>query len=116
MALTDIDDLNELVTTAGYLDVSFMLIQAETTSGFDSSKIGTYGFGCKDLFSEQWKSAPLEAQPAASHLPSPASFSHSFHHFALQPAPAAPPVPHTVIKSTGSAIRLPVPLQPGRVL
>jgi len=51
--VTDVDDLAELTSNASYLDVSFMLIQAETTSGFDSSKIGTFGVGCKDLFNEE---------------------------------------------------------------
>jgi hypothetical protein len=45
--ITDIDDLKDLVSNASYLDVSFLLIQAETTSGFDSSKIGTFGFGAR---------------------------------------------------------------------
>ena len=51
--VTDVDDLKEVVASASYLDVNFMLVQAETTSSFDSSKIGTFGFGCRDLFSEQ---------------------------------------------------------------
>jgi len=51
--ITDIDDFKEVNVAASYLDVAFLLVQAETTSGFDSSKIGTFGFGCRDLFNEQ---------------------------------------------------------------
>ena len=50
-----------------------------------------------------------------THLRPFTSFSRPLHHFPLQLALISPRMPHTMIKSTGSAIRLPVPLQPGRV-
>lgn len=51
--ITDIDDFKEINSSASYLDITFLLLQAETSSNFDSAKIGTFGFGCRDLFSEQ---------------------------------------------------------------
>jgi hypothetical protein len=50
-----------------------------------------------------------------THLRPSASFSRLLHHFPLQLALISSRMPHTIVKSTGSAIRLPVPLQPGRV-
>jgi len=51
--IADIDEFREQAPNAAYLDVSFLLVQAETSSSFDSAKIGSFGFGCRDLFSEQ---------------------------------------------------------------
>lgn len=48
--ITDIEELEELVERAGYLDVTFLFIQAETSANFESSKIGTFGFGVSDFF------------------------------------------------------------------
>jgi hypothetical protein len=48
--ITDVEELDELADRAGYLDVTFAFIQAETSSGFEGSKIGTFGFGVVDFF------------------------------------------------------------------
>jgi hypothetical protein len=48
--LTDVEELEELIERLGYLDVSFIFVQAETSSGFEGSKIGTFGFGVLDFF------------------------------------------------------------------
>jgi AIPR protein len=50
--ITDIDSVNELIEINGYLDASFVFIQAERSSGFDSAKIGQFGYGVKDFFGE----------------------------------------------------------------
>jgi len=34
------------------LDVTFVFVQAERSSNFDSAKIGTFGFGVLDFFRE----------------------------------------------------------------
>lgn len=47
--------VTELADSNGYLDVTFVFIQAERTSGFDTSKIGQFGFGVVDFFSESPK-------------------------------------------------------------
>lgn len=50
--ITDIEELQEQ-SSAGYLDVSFLFIQAETSSSFDGAKIGTFGFGVVDFFRDK---------------------------------------------------------------
>jgi AIPR protein len=48
--VTDVDDIQELLDTNGYLDVTFVFVQAERSSNFESAKIGTFGFGVRDFF------------------------------------------------------------------
>ena len=48
--VSDKDELLERTENAGYLDVEFIFVQAETSSGFDGAKIGTFGFGVVDFF------------------------------------------------------------------
>lgn len=43
--------VHEFVERNGFLDVTFIFVQAETSSSFDASKIGTFGFGVSDFFS-----------------------------------------------------------------
>ena len=49
--VTEVDTVAELAEQAGHLDVTFVFIQAERSSGFDGSKIGDFGFGVRDFFS-----------------------------------------------------------------
>ncbi|MFI5112871.1 MAG: hypothetical protein ACHP9S_08600, partial [Terriglobales bacterium] len=46
--ISDVEELEEQLSTAGYLESTFVFVQAETTSGFDGAKIGTFGFGVSD--------------------------------------------------------------------
>jgi len=48
--ISDVEELEEQLSTAGYLETTFVFVQAETTSGFDGAKIGTFGFGVSDFF------------------------------------------------------------------
>lgn len=48
--VTDVEELEELIERIGYLDVAFIFVQAETSSGFEGSKVGTFGFGVVDFF------------------------------------------------------------------
>lgn len=48
--VTDIEELDELADRVGYLDVTLVFLQAETSSKFEGSKIGTFGFGVVDFF------------------------------------------------------------------
>jgi len=41
----------EFAERNGFLDVSFLFVQAETSPSFDAAKIGTFGFGVRDFFS-----------------------------------------------------------------
>lgn len=61
-ALVDDPDLvEELAETNGYLEVTFIFVQAKRTSGFDMASIGQFGFGVLDFF----KSAPSIPQNQA---------------------------------------------------
>lgn len=53
--VTDAELVEELGDTNGYLDVTFVFVQAERSSAFDMSKIGQFGFGVSDFFSESPK-------------------------------------------------------------
>ena len=48
--VTDAELVSELAETNGYLDVSFIFVQAERSAAFESAKIGTFGFGVVDFF------------------------------------------------------------------
>ena len=50
--MTDVDTIDELLSQNGYLDVTFVLVQAEGSPHFDSSKVGTFGYGVRDFFGE----------------------------------------------------------------
>ena len=50
--VTDSELVGELVATNGYLDVTFVFVQAERSAAFDGAKIGTFGFGVCDFFQE----------------------------------------------------------------
>ena len=50
--VTDSELVAELAETNGYLDVTFMFVQAERSPAFDGAKIGTFGFGVNDFFQD----------------------------------------------------------------
>lgn len=50
--VTDEELVPELVQASGYLDVSFLFVQAERSASFEAAKIGTFGFGVTDFFKE----------------------------------------------------------------
>ena len=50
--VTDLELVKELAATNGYLDVTFVFVQAERSPAFDGAKIGTFGFGVCDFFQE----------------------------------------------------------------
>jgi hypothetical protein len=45
-------EIDEFVARNGYLDVTFVFVQAERSSSFDTSKIGQFSFGVQDFFKE----------------------------------------------------------------
>ena len=49
----DPDEINDYLQRNGYLDVTFVFIQAERSPTFDASKIGTFGFGVIDFFKDK---------------------------------------------------------------
>ena len=50
--VTDSELVAELAETNGYLDVTFVFVQAERSAAFDGAKIGTFGFGVCDFFQD----------------------------------------------------------------
>src|ERR1043166_107145 len=48
--VTDLDELDELIERAGYLDITFIFVQSETSAHFEGEKIGTFGAGVVDFF------------------------------------------------------------------
>jgi hypothetical protein len=66
--VTDVEELEELIDRIGYLDVSFIFVQAETSSNFEGSKIGTFGFGVLDFFRDIPKLNRNEKVAAAAEI------------------------------------------------
>jgi AIPR protein len=50
--VTDVDTVEDLLEVNGYLDVTFVFVQAERSSHFDTGKLGKFGFGVRDFFGE----------------------------------------------------------------
>jgi hypothetical protein len=48
--VTDVDSFEEVAQGAENLDVTFIFVQAERSSSFEASKIGTFHFGVQDFF------------------------------------------------------------------
>jgi hypothetical protein len=51
--VTDADEVAELEQANGYIDATFVFVQAERSSSFDTAKIGQFAFGVRDFLSEQ---------------------------------------------------------------
>jgi hypothetical protein len=51
--VTEPEEIKDLAETNGFLDVSFVFVQAERSSSFETSKIGQFGFGVRDFFVER---------------------------------------------------------------
>lgn len=50
--VTDSEEIEDLEETNGYIDATFVFVQAERSSSFDTAKIGQFGFGVRDFLSE----------------------------------------------------------------
>ncbi len=48
--IADPDDVSDLVEINGYLEATFVFVQAERSDSFDGGKIGTFGTGVQDFF------------------------------------------------------------------
>ena len=49
--IEDIDEIEDLKNTNGYLEVTYLFIQAKTSANFNTSEMQTFYFGVKDFFS-----------------------------------------------------------------
>lgn len=48
--VTEPEEIEDLAETNGYLDVTFVFNQAERSSGFETQKVGQFGYGVSDFF------------------------------------------------------------------
>jgi hypothetical protein len=48
--MTDVDQVQEMLDQNGYLEATFIFVQAERSPSFDGAKIGTIGNGVEDFF------------------------------------------------------------------
>jgi hypothetical protein len=51
--ITDDATIDDLIQINGYLDVTFVFVQAERSAHFDMAKIGQFGFGVSDFFGQE---------------------------------------------------------------
>ena len=51
--VTDPEFVEELATTNGHVDATFVFVQAERSSSFETAKIGQFGFGVVDFFKDR---------------------------------------------------------------
>jgi hypothetical protein len=53
--IDDPDEVRELAETNGYVEATFIFVQAERSAAFDTQKIGQFAFGVEDFFAESPK-------------------------------------------------------------
>jgi len=51
--VTEPEEIEDLASTNGYLDITFVFTQAERSPGFETAKIGQFAFGVCDFFSDR---------------------------------------------------------------
>lgn len=51
----DTDEIDDLLSSNGYLDVTYLFVQAKTSSKFDTKEMHAFYFGVNDFFSENPK-------------------------------------------------------------
>jgi hypothetical protein len=51
--VTEPEEIEDLASTNGYLDITFVFTQAERSPGFETAKIGQFAFGVRDFFSDR---------------------------------------------------------------
>jgi len=59
------EEIEDFATNNGYLDIVFVFMQSETSARFDAAKIGTFGFGVSDFFSDTPR---LQGNDKVKHL------------------------------------------------
>lgn len=50
--IEDTDEIDSLLETNGYLDITYIFVQSKTTSSFDTKEMHAFYFGVTDFFSE----------------------------------------------------------------
>jgi len=52
--IEDQNEVDDLLESNGYLEVSYLFVQAKTSSSFDTSEMHKFYFGVKDFFAEEY--------------------------------------------------------------
>jgi hypothetical protein len=66
--VTDTQEIDDLLSTNRYLDVTFIFVQSKASSHFDIAEFGVFAFGVVDFFSEKPSLVRNEAIDAFSRL------------------------------------------------
>ncbi len=74
--ITTVDELEDLLTASGYIEVAFVFTQAKTQAGFDAGEIGTFATGVRDFFADEPALPRNEGIEAAAELQA-AIYNHS---------------------------------------
>jgi AIPR protein len=51
--ITSVEELDDLLESSGYIEATFVFVQAKTSTGFDVGEIGTFCTGVRDFFAEE---------------------------------------------------------------
>jgi len=68
--VTDVDAFSDIASKPGSLDPTFVFVQAERSSNFETAKVATFGFGAVDFFSETPRLTRSETITEAADLAS----------------------------------------------
>jgi hypothetical protein len=66
--VTDPEMVEELAETNGYIDATFIFVQADRSAGFETTKIGQIGFGVVDFFNKSPTLPRNDAVKAAAEI------------------------------------------------
>ena len=66
--VADSELVEELAQTNGFVDATFIFVQAERSAGFETSKIGQFGFGVVDFFNDKPTLPRNEGVKAAAEI------------------------------------------------
>lgn len=66
--VTDPEMVEELSSTNGFIDATFIFVQAERSANFETTKIGQFGFGVVDFFNVRPTLARNDAVQAAAEI------------------------------------------------
>ncbi len=53
--VSDVDEIDDLLESNGYLDITYVFVQAKTSSNFDTKEMHSFYFGVTDFFDESPK-------------------------------------------------------------
>lgn len=66
--VTEPEEIDDLAGTNGYLDATLIFVQAERSEGFDTAKLGHFGYGVLDFFEDKPKLPQNDAVVAKGRI------------------------------------------------